>query len=75
VSVLVSLGEEERFYVMPNLVGQREEEAVTLLKEMGLEARVSYESFPGQDRRVVQQDPSFGTRIKEREQVTLVIAQ
>jgi eukaryotic-like serine/threonine-protein kinase len=75
VALLLSLGEEERFYVMPNLVGQREEEAVAILKEMGLEPRVTYETFPGQDRRVVIQDPSFGTRIKEREQATLVVAQ
>ncbi|MCI0372838.1 MAG: PASTA domain-containing protein, partial [candidate division NC10 bacterium] len=33
VSVLVSLGEEDRFYVMPNVVGQGEEEAVAILKE------------------------------------------
>jgi serine/threonine-protein kinase len=75
ISLLVSLGEEERFYVMPNLVGQREEEAMTILKEMGIEPRVTYQSIPGQSRLVVLQDPSFGTRIKEQEQVTLVVAQ
>ncbi|MFQ5532447.1 MAG: PASTA domain-containing protein [Candidatus Methylomirabilales bacterium] len=75
MNVLISLGEEERFYVMPNLVGQWEEEAIAILKEMGLEPNVTYEPFPDLARRVVLQDPSFGTRIKEKEQVTLVIAQ
>ncbi|MFQ5946305.1 MAG: PASTA domain-containing protein [Anaerolineae bacterium] len=75
VSLLISLGEEERFYVMPNLVGQREEEAIAILKEMGLEPRVTYESSGGLPRRVILQEPSFGTRIKEKEQVTLVVAQ
>lgn len=75
VSVLVSLGEEERFYVMPNLVGQREEEAVAILKEMGLEPRVTYQSTSGLPRHVILQEPSFGTRIKEKEQVSLVVAE
>ncbi len=75
VSLLVSLGDEERFYVMPNLVGQREDEAIAILKEMGLEPRVTYESIGGLPRRVILQEPSFGTRIKEKEQVTLVVAQ
>ena len=75
VSALISLGEEDRFYVMPNLVGQGEEEAVAILKEMGIEPRVTYQSFPAQARRVVLQEPSFGTRIKEKEEVSLVVAQ
>ncbi len=75
VSVLISLGEAQRFYVMPNLVGQWEEEAIAILKEMGLEPRVTYQSFPAQARRVVLQEPSFGTRVKEKEEVSLVVAQ
>ena len=75
VSVLISLGEAERFYVMPNLVGQWEEEAIAILKEMGLEPRVTYQSFPAQARRVVLQEPSFGTRVKEKEEVALVVGQ
>lgn len=75
VSLLISLGEEERFYVMPNLVGQREEEAIAILREMGLEPRVTYESSDGLPRRVILQEPSFGTRIKEKEEVSLVVAQ
>lgn len=75
LSLLISLGEEERFYVMPNLVGQREDEAMTILKEMGLTPRISYEPSAGPARRVVLQDPSFGTRIKEKEEVTLVVGQ
>ncbi|MFQ5990111.1 MAG: PASTA domain-containing protein [Candidatus Methylomirabilales bacterium] len=75
VSLLVSLGETERFYVMPDLVGQREEEAIAILKEMGLEPKVAYESFPDMNGLVVLQDPSFGARIKEKEQVTLVVGQ
>jgi len=42
---------------------------------MGLEPRVTYESFPDLAQRVVLQDPSFGARIKEKEQVTLVVGQ
>jgi eukaryotic-like serine/threonine-protein kinase len=75
VNLLISLGEEERFFVMPNLVGQREEEAIAILREMGLEPQVTYESSDGLPRRVILQEPSFGTRIKEKEQVTLVVAQ
>lgn len=74
VHLLVSLGEEERFYLMPNVVGQRLAEALTLLRAMGLDPKVTYESLPEAGGRVVLQDPSFGTRIKEREQVTLVVA-
>ncbi len=74
VNLLISLGEEERFYLMPNVVGQRLAEALTLLKGMGLDPKVTYESFPDFVGRVVLQDPSFGARIKEREQVTLVVA-
>jgi serine/threonine-protein kinase len=75
VSLLVSLGERERFYVMPDLVGQSEEEAVAILREMGLAPKVSYDVFPDLSGRVMLQDPSFGTRIKEKEEVTLVIGQ
>lgn len=75
VSLLISLGEPERFFVMPDLVGQREEEAIAILREMGLEPKVTYESFPDLAQRVVLQDPSFGARIKEKEQVTLVVGQ
>jgi serine/threonine-protein kinase len=74
VNLLVSLGEEERFYLMPNVVGQKVAEALTLLKGMGLDPKVTYESLPDFVGRVVLQDPSFGTRIKEKEQVTLVVA-
>lgn len=74
VNLLVSLGEEERFYLMPNVVGQKLAEAITLLKGMGLDPKVAYESLPDLAGRIVLQDPSFGTRIKEREQVTLVVA-
>ena len=75
VSLLVSLGEEERFYVMPDLVGQSEEEAVAILKEMGLEPKITYESFPDMRGQVMLQDPSFGARIKENEEVSLVVGQ
>ena len=73
VNLLVSLGEEERFYLLPNVVGQKLAEAITVLKGMGLDPKVTYESFPDLVGRVVLQDPSFGTRIKEKEQVTLVV--
>jgi beta-lactam-binding protein with PASTA domain len=36
---------------------------------------VTYESFPDLAQRVVLQDPPFGARIKEKEQVTLVVGQ
>lgn len=73
VSLLVSLGEPERFYVMPDLVGQTEREAIAILKEMGLDPKVSYDFFDEMSGQVVMQDPSFGVRIKEQEEVVLVV--
>lgn len=73
VSLLVSLGKPERFYVMPDLVGQTEREAIAILKEMGLDAKVTYEFFHEMSGQVILQDPSFGVRIKENEEVALMV--
>lgn len=73
--LLISLGGEEDYYLMPNLVGVDATDALALVKKMRLDAKVSYTPMPDYAAKVVAQDPSFGTRIKEREQVSLVIGQ
>lgn len=73
MNLLVSLGREEAYYVMPSLVGIRASEALAFLKRLTLEARVSYEPHFGWEGFVVTQDPPPGTRIRAKEQVALTI--
>lgn len=73
MNLLVSLGREDPYYVMPSLVGSRAADALTFLKRLNLEARVSYEAHFGWEGFVVTQDPPPGTRIRAKEQVALTI--
>jgi serine/threonine-protein kinase len=73
MNLLVSLGREEPYYVMPSLVGSQASEALAFLKRLNLEARVSYEAHFGWEGFVVTQDPPPGTRIRAKEQVALTI--
>ncbi|HEU5394328.1 MAG TPA: PASTA domain-containing protein, partial [Candidatus Methylomirabilis sp.] len=60
MNLLVSLGREEPYYVMPSLVGSRASDALAFLKRLNLEARVSYEPHFGWEGFVVTQDPPPG---------------
>ncbi len=73
MNLLVSLGREEPYYVMPSLVGSHASDALAFLKRLNLEARVSYEPHFGMEGFVLTQDPPPGTRIRAKEQVALTV--
>lgn len=73
MNLLVSLGREDPYYVMPSLVGSRASDALAFLKRLNLEARVSYEPHFGWEGFVVTQDPPPGTRIQAKERVALTV--
>ena len=59
---------------VPQLRGLREEEAVALLEEAGLEASVSEKSSPLTPGTVLRSDPDTGTLLREGETVLIEIA-
>ena len=73
MNLLVSLGREDPYYVMPSLVGSRASDALALLKRLNLEPRVSHEAQFGWEGFVLTQEPPPGTRIRAKEQVALTV--
>ena len=75
VRLLQSLGPLEEVLVMPDLRGRELVVALNLLKELQLEARISFQQAASREGHVVGQDPSAGARITVGGQVQLTIGE
>jgi serine/threonine-protein kinase len=73
VRLLQSLGPLEDIVVVPDLRGRGLVVALNLLKELQLEARVSFKEAADRQGRVVAQDPPAGAQIKVGGQVQLTV--
>jgi len=73
VDLLVSLGPELASYIMPDLVGKEEADAVRLLKALNLKVMVSYKGQMDRIGLVLRQDPLPGTQIRAKEEVSLIV--
>ncbi len=74
VRVLQSLGALEDQITMPDLQGREALVAVNLLKELQIEARISFQPSPSKDR-VIAQDPRAGSPVKPGTPVELVVGE
>ncbi len=76
VGLLVSQGEEETAYVMPDFIAKRAERVLARLK--GLDFRVAdihYSYYPGLEPGIIiKQFPPSGYRIQKRNQITLEVS-
>jgi serine/threonine-protein kinase len=73
IRLLESLGPLEDIVVVPDLRGREMVVAVNLLKELQLEARLSFYESIAQGGFVIEQDPAPGTQIKVGGQVQITI--
>lgn len=76
VSLLVSQGEIEKKYLMPDLIGKRAEFLIPKLEEMEFKVGdVRYSYYPGLDSGIViKQTPPHGYRIQKRNLITLEVS-
>ncbi|HTX52067.1 MAG TPA: PASTA domain-containing protein [Candidatus Baltobacteraceae bacterium] len=74
VRVLQSLGPWDDQVAMPDLRGREALVAVNLLKELQVEARISFQPSPAKDR-VIAQDPAPGAPVKPGVPVELVVGE
>lgn len=75
VRLLQSLGPWEEMVTMPDLYGREMVTALNLLRELQVEARVSFERLVSRQGHVVAQDPPPGVRVKVGGQVTISIGE
>jgi beta-lactam-binding protein with PASTA domain len=73
VRLLQSLGPWEEVVTMPDLRGREMVTAVNLLRELQVEARVSFESSVSRQGQVIAQDPPPGARVKVGGQVRITV--
>jgi len=73
VRLLQSLGPWEEMVTMPDLRGREMVTAVNLLRELQVEARVSFESSVSRQGQVIAQDPPPGARVKVGGQVRITV--
>ena len=69
VDIFVSEGAEE--FPMPDVRGETEENATEELEDLGLRVRVVRQFDPGQEGRVVDQDPPPGTTVRRGQTVEI----
>lgn len=76
ISLLVSQGDRETKYLMPDLIGKRATRIITKLKEMEFKVRdVSMTFYPGLDSGIIiKQFPPQGYRIQRRDRITLEVS-
>ena len=76
VSLLVSQGEREKRYLMPDLIGKRANKAISKLKEMEFRVEdVRYSYYPGlASGIIIKQFPPQGYRIQKRNLITLEVS-
>ena len=76
ILVVISLGEEEIEVIMPNVIGETEEEAVRMIEALNLVVRnvtTAYDDNMEQGR-VISTNPNSGARLSEGDNVTIVIS-
>jgi serine/threonine-protein kinase len=73
VRLLQSLGPWEEMMTMPDLRGREMVTAINLLRELQLEARVSFLRSVSREGQVVAQDPPPGAPVKVGAQVSITI--
>ncbi|MBM3311831.1 MAG: PASTA domain-containing protein [Candidatus Aminicenantes bacterium] len=76
VDMLVSQGEWEARYMMPDLIGKRAQPVLRRLRDLGFRVtEVSYAYYPGQDPGVIlKQTPIHGQQILKRNEITLEVS-
>lgn len=76
ISFLVSQGEIEKKYLMPDLIGKRAETVVAKLKEMDFRVGdIRYVLYPGLESGIIiKQFPTQGFRIQKRNLITLEVS-
>jgi serine/threonine-protein kinase len=75
VRVLLSLGPLEDAIAMPDLRGREMLVALNLLKELQIEARISFNQAPSRQGHVVAQDPGPGMPVKVGSQVQITVGE
>jgi beta-lactam-binding protein with PASTA domain len=76
VGLLVSQGEKEKEYVMPDLIAKKAERVLNRLKDLEFKvADVHYSYYPGLEPGIIiKQFPPSGYRIQKRNQITLEVS-
>ena len=76
VSLLVSQGEKEQKYLMPDLIGKQATEAIANLKELDFQVDdIRYTYYPGlESGLIINQFPRPGARIQKRNRITLEVS-
>lgn len=75
IALLQSLGPWEETVTMPDLRGREMVAALNLLKELQVEARVSFEQSVSSRGHVVAQEPPPGSKVKVGDQIQLTIGE
>ncbi|MFC2163867.1 PASTA domain-containing protein [Acidobacteriota bacterium] len=76
IGFLVSQGDREKKYLMPDLIGKRATEAIRKLKEMDfVVGHIRYSYYPGLERGIIiNQYPGPGSRIQIRNLITMEVS-
>jgi len=76
ISFLVSQGEKEKKYLMPDLLGKHASSVIVRLKEMEFNiGDIRYSFYPGLDTGIIiNQSPHPGSRIQKRNLITLEVS-
>lgn len=76
ISFLVSQGERERKFLMPDLIGKRASVAIEKLKELEFNiGHIRYSYYPGLDSGIIiNQYPEPGSRIQRRSLITMEVS-
>jgi len=76
IHFLVSQGDREKKYLMPDLIGKRAQFVIQRLKEMEfIVGHIRYSNYPGLDSGyIINQYPEPGSRIQKRNLITLEVS-
>lgn len=76
VSLLVSQGEREKTYLMPDLIGKKADHVIVRLKEMDFSVgNLRYSYYPGLESGIIiNQSPSPGSQIQKQSLITLEVS-
>jgi serine/threonine-protein kinase len=76
INLLISQGEKEKQYLMPDLIGKQARTVIARLKEMEFNvAEVRYRYYPGvESGLIIYQEPTQGFRIKKRNRIALEVS-
>lgn len=76
IGLLVSQGEKEKKYLMPDLIGKHATETIAKLKELDFQVDdIRYTYYPGlESGLIINQFPRPGARIQKRNRITLEVS-